>query len=187
MRRMASRTRRASLGTLVLLAVSVGASPVVAEVVDSAAGGFTSRNTAEIEAPPDRIWQALTRDVSNWWHPDHTFSGDSANLMLEARAQGCLCEKLEGHGSVRHMEIVFAQPHERLVMEGGLGPLQQTGASGAMSWVVSAGESGSTLELTYQVGGYHPGGLDGWAGAVDAVLADQLRRLGRYVETGKPE
>lgn len=174
-----------------LLLVPSGGS---AEVLDAAAGGFTSRNVAEISATPERVWEALTDELPNWWHPDHTFSADAGNLSLEARAQGCLCERLAEGGSVRHMEIVFVQPGERLVMEGGLGPLQQAGASGALSWVLTADEATDEttgqpithLQLTYRVAGYLPDGLADWAAPVDGVLADQLQRLERYIETGKP-
>ena len=170
-----------------LLLTASGAS---AEVLDSATGGFTSRNAVEVSATPERVWRALTTEISSWWHPDHTFSSDAGNMSLEARAQGCLCERLPNGGSVRHMQVVFAQAHERLVMEGGLGPLQQVAASGAMNWVLSADATAETpithLELTYQVAGYLPDGLAGWAKPVDAVLAEQLQRLERYVETGEP-
>jgi len=172
---------------VVLLLLPAAAS---AEVLDAAAAGFTSRNVAEISAPPERVWEALTRELPSWWHPDHTFSADSSNLSLEAEAQGCLCERLPDGGSVRHMEIVFVQTRERLVMKGGLGPLQQIGAGGAMNWVLSsdgsADDPATLLELTYHVAGYLPDGLAGWAAPVDGVLADQLQRLERYIETGQP-
>jgi hypothetical protein len=37
------------------------------------------------------------------------------------------------------------------------------------------------------VGGYAKGGLENLAGPVDGVLGEQVRRLAKYVETGKPE
>lgn len=183
--------KQTSPAPLILAVIGfVAAGGAVAEVVDSAAAGFTTRNVVEVSASPERVWQALTDEVAGWWHPDHTFSTDSANMSLEARAQGCLCERLPGGGSVRHMQVVFAQPGERLVLEGGLGPLQRVAAAGAMSFTLSADPDAerptTDLELTYQVGGYLPDGLEGWAQAVDAVLGEQLQRLERYVETGAP-
>lgn len=46
---------------------------------------------------------------------------------------------------------------------------------------------GTQFEWTYAVGGYMPGGLAAIAPAVDAVLGDQLNRLKRFVESGRPE
>ncbi len=42
------------------------------------------------------------------------------------------------------------------------------------------------MELTYSVGGFIDGGFDKMAPAVDGVLGEQLERLKRFVETGKP-
>jgi hypothetical protein len=45
---------------------------------------------------------------------------------------------------------------------------------------------GVDLTLTNDLGGYLPEGFDGWAAKADAMLAEQLGRLKRYVETGTP-
>ena len=72
-------------------------------------------------------------------------------------------------------------------MRGGLGPLQSLGVEGSQSWTLAPADGGTRLELTYRVGGYLAEGLDGWAPAVDSVLAQQLERLRLYAETGSPE
>jgi uncharacterized protein YndB with AHSA1/START domain len=156
-----------------------------AEVVDSAADGFTVRNTAVISAPADRVYRAAVKEVGDWWHPDHTFSGDSANLRIEARAHGCFCEKLEKGGEVRHLTVVAAQPGMMLRMTGGLGPLQGLAVTGTLTLSFAEEEGKTTVELTYTVAGYRPGGMAEWAGAVDDVLREQLERLQRHVETGR--
>ena len=44
------------------------------------------------------------------------------------------------------------------------------------------------LVLTYDVGGYAKGGLaETLAAPVDKVLGEQVARLKKYVETGKPD
>jgi uncharacterized protein YndB with AHSA1/START domain len=163
------------------------AGAVHADVVDSAAGGFTVRSTAVVGAPAARVYRAATREVGSWWHPDHTFSGDSGNLRIEARANGCFCEKLGKGGETRHLTVVSAEPGAMLRMTGGLGPLQELAVNGTLTLAFTEEKGRTTLELTYTVGGYRAGGLAGWAAAVDRVLADQLSRLERYVETGSPD
>ena len=76
-----------------------------AAVTDMASNGFTLVQSAEIAAPPDKIYAALIQP-SRWWSSDHTFSGNAANLSLDARAGGCFCETLPGGGSVQHLAVV---------------------------------------------------------------------------------
>lgn len=157
-----------------------------AEVVHADGAGFSIRLEVPIMAPPASVYETLTAQVGEWWHPAHTFSGDSANLSLEARARGCFCETLAEGGSVRHLEVVFAAPGKLLRLEGGLGPLQGLAATGSMSWQLQASEVGTRVELTYHVVGYLPDGMDPWAKPVESVLAEQLTRLKNLIETGEP-
>ena len=160
---------------------------VVAEVVDSAADGFSIRHSVEISADADDVYRTLTRGVGDWWHPDHTFTGDSGNLRIEARGGGCFCEKLGNGGEVAHLTVVYAEPGKLLRMSGGLGPLQPLAVSGSMAFTLTEADGITTVELTYIVGGYRPGGLEEWSRPVDGVLGAQLQRLERFMETGNPD
>jgi hypothetical protein len=86
-----------------------------------------------------------------------------------------------------HLTVVYVIAQKEIRFSGGLGPLQQTGVAGSMIWKLTEAAGGTQFEWTYTVGGYMPGGLAAIAPAVDAVLADQLNRLKRFVETGRPE
>jgi hypothetical protein len=121
-----------------------------------------------------------------WWSSDHTYSGNSANLSIDARATGCWCEKLPNLGGVRHMSVVYVARRKAIRFEGGLGPLQSMGLSGSMTWKFDAQEKGTTVEVRYAVGGYNPGGLKEVAPLVDGVLRAHVERYQRYVDTGKP-
>lgn len=171
----------------VILGVAAGTSP--AEVANVAPNGFAVKHSMTIPASPQKVYEALVGKVGSWWNPEHTFSNDSKNLSIDARAGGCFCEKLGNGGSVEHMRVVFAWPGRILRMTGGLGPLQGSGVVGSMTWQLEAakGAAGATsLEFSYGVGGYMAGGFDKIAPAVDAVLGEQLARLKSFVETGKP-
>jgi len=177
--------RRTRVVGLFLFLMLPGA--VVAEVVDSANDGFSLRHTVEITADADDVYRTLTRGVEDWWHPDHTFTGDSSNLRIEARGGGCFCEKLSKGGEVNHLTVVYAEPGKLLRMSGGLGPLQPLAVSGSMAFTLTEVDGITAVELTYTVGGYRPGGLEQWSEPVDSVLGTQLQRLERFVETGNPD
>ena len=70
-------------------------------------------------------------------------------------------------------------------MASALGPLQELGVTGSWTWQIAASGQGSTVTMTYAVGGYTPGGLDKLADAVDQVLAEQVRNLKAYIEKAR--
>ena len=177
--------------SLVLASVlAVDAQPAAAEVVAQSEAGFIVRETAEVTADPAQTWQALIAP-QKWWSKAHTFSGDSANLYLDAQGGGCFCEKLPLQngapgargGSVAHMRVVYADPGKALRMVGALGPLQSEALTGTMTitlkpdGVGKPGGAGTRIVMEYVVGGYMRYKVDEIAPAVDKVLAGQLAGL----------
>ena len=159
---------------------------VAAEVTWSDAAGFESKNTVTIDAEADEVYATLI-EVGRWWNPSHSWSGDSNNMTIDARAGGCFCEKLPDGGSVQHLGVTYVKPGALLRMRGALGPLQEFPLEGAQTWALGeAEEGGTTLTVTYRVSGHVEGGLTNWAPAVDGVHLEQLTRLKRLIETGKP-
>jgi uncharacterized protein YndB with AHSA1/START domain len=157
-----------------------------AEVLDKAPNGFQLKTVVAVAAPPAQVYDALVRSVGQWWDAAHTFSGDARNLSLAAEPGGCFCEKLPDGGGVRHLTVVYVAPGQKLVLTGGLGPLQGMGVSGNLSFALAKAETGTQLTMQYNVGGYLPGGLQALAEPVDQVLGIQVRRLKSFAETGKP-
>jgi hypothetical protein len=169
---------------LAAVAVALIASAARAEVTDKSAAGFEVVRKADIAAPQDKVWDALMRPAK-WWDGKHTWSGDAKNLGFDP--MGCFCERLK-KGAARHMNIVYADGSSALRMYGALGPLQFTGASGHLG--VSLKQEGAVTHvvMSYDVGGYAKGGLaETYAAPVDQVLGEQLARLKKQVETGKPD
>lgn len=154
-----------------------------AEVTDKSAAGFEVVETASIAAPVGKVWDALMRPAK-WWSNTHSWSGDAKNLYFDP--SGCFCETLK-RGAVRHMTIIYNDGATTLRLNGGLGPMQFTGAGGNLGIVLKPAGTGTQLTLTYDVGGYAKGGVENLAAPVDMVLGEQVARLAKYVETGKPE
>ena len=156
------------------------------EVLDVGATGFQVQERAHIAATPDRIYAALI-DPRHWWGSSHTFSGNAANLTLDARAGGCWCESMPDGGSVQHMVVVYAEPGKVLRLRGALGPFQGTGTEGAITWTVIPAGLGSDVTLDSVDGGYMKGGFASIAPIADKVMGEQIARLKAYIETGSPD
>jgi hypothetical protein len=169
-----------------LLLITAGSILLRAEVTDSSASGFTVKNIVYIATNSNDVYNQLI-DVKKWWSSAHTFSGDANNLSIDPKAGGCFCEQLSGGGSVRHLEVVYANPGKVLRMVGALGPMQSMAVTGSITFNLSEENNLTKVEVIYTVGGYRPGGLNSLAPVVDRVLLAQLNRLKNYIEKGKPE
>lgn len=177
--------------TFVIAALGLVTSAVfnraAAEIVSASPTGFSIRHVADAPSmPPQAVWAALS-DVGKWWDPMHTYSGESRNLTLEPVPRGCFCEKLGMYAGVEHAHVVFAQPPKTLRLIGSLGPLQEFGVTGSMTWQIEAAGGGSRITLTYNVGGAADRPLSDWAPIVDEVLGGQVQRLARFLVSGSPE
>lgn len=169
---------------LLFSAIAVLASGLT-DAAEVSSNGFLVRHERIIEAPTARVYDSLIQHIGSWWNPQHTYSGDSKNLSIDARPGGCFCERLKD-GGIEHMHVVYLKSNEMIRMVGGLGPLQASGVAGSMTWRLSPVEHGSKLELTYSVGGFITGGFENIAPAVERVLGEQADRLKHFVETGSP-
>jgi uncharacterized protein YndB with AHSA1/START domain len=156
------------------------------EVLEATPGGFSVKTTVSIAAPRARVYDALVQAVGRWWDPEHTYSGDAANLSIDPRPGGCFCEKLAQQGAVQHGMVVLAIPAKTLRLSGAIGPLQESGVAGSLTFDLAEREGATDVAMTYSVGGYRQGGLQTLAPLVDTVLGTQLRRLKDFVEKGTP-
>lgn len=158
-----------------------------AEILSATPTGFSIRHV--VEAPsvsPPTVWAGLA-DIGKWWDPEHTYSQDARNLTLDVAVRGCLCERTGLYSGVEHAHVIYVQPPKMLRLSGALGPLQQFGVSGALTWQIEVAGGGSRITLTYNVGGYADRPLSEWAPIVDEVLGTQAKRFGRFITTGSPE
>lgn len=155
-----------------------------ADVATSASNGFVVRHAADVDAAPADVWAELIRPAG-WWSARHSYSGDAANLTLDARAGGCFCEVLPSpvspraapRGSVEHMRVAYAEHGRVLRMIGGLGPLQAEAVNGALTIALKPVDGGTRIMWEYVVGGYMRQGGEQLAPMVDGVLGEQLTAL----------
>jgi len=179
--------RRSSLAFLLALF----AAPASAEVVAASDSGFVIRLSAEAQSGKSDAWKVLIAPA-RWWSGAHTYSGDAANLWIDAQATGCFCEKLpkpktaldtQRIGSVEHMHVVYADPESGVLrMTGGLGPLQQDAGSGTLTITLKQVGEGTRIDWVYAVSGLVVLKPQEIAPLVDKVLGEQVQRLAAEIE-----
>lgn len=171
------------MNRIVLLAALCAASPIAAEVVRRGDTHFTVEHRMTVAADADRVW-AMIGQPARWWSARHSWSGDAANLSMEMRPGGCFCERLSG-GGVEHARIVYLDRGRLLRLSGALGPLQSSGASGALTIELAPADDGATqLTMRYAVNGDAGVPVATLAPMVDGVIGEQALRLKKAVETG---
>lgn len=161
------------LGLMLLVLASWQAS---AEVVHSSEAGFELKMAVSVPATPEQAYKKFV-DIGSWWSEEHTWWGRGGNLSLEPRAGGCFCE-IDGDKSVLHLTVAFVDPGREIRLLGGLGPLQQLGLGGVLTFkFIPVSDNETRIVQVYRVHGYHPEGLKDLAPIVDQVQSLQLKRL----------
>jgi uncharacterized protein YndB with AHSA1/START domain len=165
---------RLSSATLAVLLFSPAA---LAEVKTSAPDALLTEHRAEVAMTKEALWSRLIRPEL-WWSADHTYSHSAANLSLKPVAGGCWCESWKG-GTVEHGRVIAVLPNQLLRLDTALGPLQELGVKGALTFqIIDAKTPGRILvTMTYRVVGSSASRLDAMAVAVDGVLGEQLDHL----------
>lgn len=59
-----------------------------ADIIDSAPHGFTSVHDVTIKASPDRVFTAMTSEVSKWWDPPITHTPATPAICPCSSKQG---------------------------------------------------------------------------------------------------
>ena len=76
------------------------------------------------------------------------------------------------------MTVAYVNPGKAVRLTGGLGPLQQMGVSGTLSFqFVGISDTETMIVQEYRVSGYYSEGLDTLAAVVDQVQTAQLLSL----------
>jgi uncharacterized protein YndB with AHSA1/START domain len=159
--------RRSLLAALLLLAAPAAAQPLPPY------GSFEVVIDRKLNVAPDVAWDQLVH-VERWWNASHSYSGDAANLSLEARAGGCWCENWEG-GSVEHGRVLNALPGKLLRVAGAFGPLQAQPVVAILSFGLQSTDDGKATLLAVR---YRVAGTVGTLGPpVTEVLAAQVENL----------
>ena len=157
-----------------------------AEVREIRNDAFTIESIVTTTASPAEVYRALGT-VSEWWDPEHTWSGSSKNLSLQLQAGGCFCEQLADGGSLQHGRVIYAQPGVILRLDAPLGPLQDMPVTGVLTFKLAPEGAGTRITMTYRVAGGLTMESAKLAPIVDGVMGVQLGRLKSYGDKLKPQ
>jgi hypothetical protein len=170
---------------LVMVALATMSVSAHAKVRAQQASGFSLAFEAEVPKTPAEAYDAFVA-VGSWWDVAHSYSGKAENIRLNPVPGGAWTEALANGGFVTHLVVSQASPGERLVLNGGLGPLAFMGISGAMTVTFAKSPAGTKVVLVYNVGGFDKDGFVALSKAVDGVLEGQFAHYVSYASTGKP-
>lgn len=165
--------------SIALASVLVFAVPLQGQIKQSSASGFMIQIERELEGNAQQAYEKLVQDFSIWYDANHSYSGKAENLSIDLDKR-CMLEQLPEGGFVSHMELVFHQPGKMLRLTGGLGPLQEMGVSGALTFGFKDTEKGAIVTMTYYVSGADFLQLDKIAKPVNQVLGIQLDRFQKH-------
>jgi len=175
--------RIVSGGALALALVSSAG----AEVVQTSADHFVTKDSVTVKAAPRATWLALI-EPATWWDDTHTWSGTATNLSIVPQGGGCFCERIPQKdsasevglaGSAQHMTVVMAEPMKVLRMRGALGPLQSEPVEGVLTFTLQpdSASGGTKVTMEYVVGGHLRYDVAKISKSVDQVMGLQLGRL----------
>lgn len=159
--------------------------PTVAEMTAVSPAHLEVVHRAEVAATPAQVYAVLSQ-LPRWWNPQHSWSGDAANMSLDLQAGGCWCERWGDGASARHARVLQVIPGRLVLMEATLGPLIGLPVQGRFTMITAEQDGRTVVRLSYRVASAPEVGLDKIAPAVDQVLGEQFTRLKAMIETGKP-
>lgn len=138
------------------------------------------RQSVNIDAPPERVWEAITGDVTGWWGAGYLLEDDSTKLVLPAELGGLVAES-NGERQNLWGVVSAVSPHEYIEFTGAIG--MGLGAHGQVRYSMTRTfDGGTTLTVAHEAIG--PIGESAQT-SYDHGWADLNTRLKTLVETGE--
>jgi len=106
---------------------------------------FHLEQSITLDAPPQRVWTAITAEVASWW--GHHIGPSDSDISLEGRVGGQFIERWgDGEGEL-YATVTFVRKGQKITLEGGMG-MSGPGYS-KFSYTLEASGSGTKLLLTH--------------------------------------
>jgi len=134
-----------------------------------------------IEAPPAKVFAAMTRDVAAWWGAPYLVKDTATDIVLEPRLGGRFYEVWGDNEGAMWATVTAFQRDARLDLTG---PIGMGGAvAGVVSFVLEPRGKGTLLKLSHRAAGELSDEAEtrytkGWADLLGT-------RLKAFVESGK--
>lgn len=169
--------RLLSLGIALTSAVLLTASSSRAEVVSRSENAFTLTFTGSTALGPAGLPAAMA-DVSQWWDPEHSYTGDAANLSLDLTPGGCWCEAMPDGTAFDHgrtVSVVFGE----MRFHAPFGPLRSVATRADLIVTYTVADRRVTPTWTFIVEGP---GVGAMADPVDGVMGNGFARWIAYMD-----
>jgi len=141
---------------------------------------FHIEQTITLNASPERVWKAVTREVGQWWG-FHIGPNDS-DISLDARVGGHFIERWgDGEGEL-YATVTFMRAGKKITLEGGMG-MSGPGYS-KFSYTLEPKGEGTELLLTHYCHGVRDPDVEasfteGWSQLL-------TKNLTEWIHEGKP-
>ncbi len=135
-----------------------------------------------INAPREKVWEALTSEIDQWWSKRLHHTIGESSLSLEPRLGGCFIERWGNDEGALLGTVIFVRKPEMLRLNGPLGMIEAPVTSVYSYELVDQGDT-TLLKLTHHACGpikpeWHVSYGAGWT----ELLGSHLKE---YVEQGK--
>ena len=118
---------------------------------------FHIEQAITLNAPPERVWRALTQEVGKWWG-FHIGPNDS-DITLDARVGGHFIERWgDGEGEL-YATVTFLRAGTKITLEGGMG-MSGPGYS-KFSYTLEPTDTGTELRLAHYCHGLRSDEVEG--------------------------
>jgi uncharacterized protein YndB with AHSA1/START domain len=136
------------------------------------------RLDVRIEAPRERVWRALTDDLSGWW-PADTFNvgGASVPMRFEAKVGGRMYEDWGDGQGLLWAQVVLLRRPEQLSLIGDSFPEWGGPARSYLSWTLEADGAATVVHFVDSQLGERRDQADkekGWAFLIAGCLKSHL-------------
>lgn len=104
----------------------------------------------EINAPPERVWKALTDNIGEWWPAEFYAGGEDGkrSYLLEAHPGGRVFEEWDDGGGLLWGNVVCVVPNVRLQTLGVTFPNWGGPTHGYATWELSPHNNGTKLTFS---------------------------------------
>ena len=155
------------------------------ETADTVSPPITEFRVAQevvIDAPREKVWEALTSEIDQWWSKRLHHTIGESSLSLEPRVGGSFIERWGDDEGALWGTVIFIRKPEMLRLSGPLGMIEAPVMS-VYSYELQDHGDGTLLKLMHHACGpikpeWHAGYSAGWT----ELLGSHLKE---YVEQGK--
>ena len=101
-----------------------------------------------IEAPRERVWQALTEEINAWWLPDFHMTGEGSVVTFDAVAGGQLYERHESGKTLLWCTVHMCEPGVSIYMVGHTSPDWGGPATSMLKFQLEDKDDGTVLRIS---------------------------------------